>query len=330
MFEQNAMMYIYVETPLHAGAGAGVGLVDLPIQRERVTGYPTVNSGGIKGALRGVAEQHAGNDVLAKQKLYAAFGPETGRADEHAGALAFGDARLLLFPVRSMRGIFAWTTSRDALSRFVRDAATGGITIPWKVPTAPSGEKNQTASALVAPNNDVTAGGNSVVLEEFQFDARPDDTVATIGRWLAGNALPTDDTYAYWRERLPGALVILPEDEFRDFTQYATEVITRVQLNSESKTVTVGPWVEEHLPADTLLYAPVHASRARFNPNDVTGGDAPAREARRAIRTWTEAGGAAQVVEYLQSLPHACIQLGGDMTVGRGIVRLRFQQGKEG
>ena len=35
--------------------------------------------------------------------------------------LRMGDARLLLFPVRSLRGVFAWVTSLDALERFARD-----------------------------------------------------------------------------------------------------------------------------------------------------------------------------------------------------------------
>ena len=55
MFEASAMLYLYVETPLHAGSGSSVGVVDLPIQRERVTGYPVVQASGLKGKLRSEA-----------------------------------------------------------------------------------------------------------------------------------------------------------------------------------------------------------------------------------------------------------------------------------
>lgn len=326
MFEQKTVMYLYVETPLHAGAGAGVGLVDLPIQRERITGYPMVNSGGVKGALRGVAEQRAGHDINEQYKLYAAFGPKTDSAQEHAGALIVGDARLLLFPVRSMRGIFAWTTSRNLLSRFVRDAMTAGVTVPWHVPAKPPKNAQNAMPALVARNNDVTTTDDLLVLEEFQFATQQNDNVAAIGQWLADNALPEGNAYAYWRERLPQALVILPEDDFRDFTQYATEVITRVQLDSESKTVKAGPWVEEHLPTDTLLYSPIYASRARFKLNDLKQEKEEVRNALEAIRDWTQKGGGSKVMQHVTQLLPECIQLGGNMTVGRGIVRLRFQQ----
>jgi len=52
MFEAKSMLYLYVETPLHTGSGRGLGTVDLPIQRERVTGYPMVQASSIKGCLR--------------------------------------------------------------------------------------------------------------------------------------------------------------------------------------------------------------------------------------------------------------------------------------
>ena len=55
MFEAMRMLFIYVETPLHAGTGRGLGAVDQPIQRERTTGYPIVQASSIKGRLRAEA-----------------------------------------------------------------------------------------------------------------------------------------------------------------------------------------------------------------------------------------------------------------------------------
>jgi len=40
MFDKGALLYLYAETPVHAGSGTSLGIVDLPIQRERTTGYP--------------------------------------------------------------------------------------------------------------------------------------------------------------------------------------------------------------------------------------------------------------------------------------------------
>jgi len=95
LFEAKTMLYVYVETPLHAGSGRALGAVDLPIQRERVTGYPIVQASGLKGRLRAEAR------ARKMSNLEVVFGPETDKAHEHAGALSTGDAKILLFPVFS-------------------------------------------------------------------------------------------------------------------------------------------------------------------------------------------------------------------------------------
>jgi len=301
MFESKAMLYLYVETPLHAGSGTSLGVVDLPIQRERVTNYPMVQASGIKGKLRAEAV------ALGKSadEIRIVFGPEAGPgASDHAGALSPGDARLLLFPVRSLIGVFAWTTSKDALARFYRDAKTVGLPLEWQ-PVGPTAEN----TALVAPGNDVTADGK-VVLEEFAFDAMEDQQVQTIAKWLADNALPQEGAYAYWRQKLPKSLVVLPENAFRDFTQFSTEVVNRIRLEHETKTVAEGAlWSEEYLPTDTLLYAPLFATRPRVDRGKLPQG-------------WQ--GTAQEVLNFVKNLGLDRIQLGGDETVGRGLVKLRF------
>ncbi|MBM4459507.1 MAG: type III-B CRISPR module RAMP protein Cmr4 [Chloroflexi bacterium] len=361
MFEASSLLYLYVETPLHAGSGRGLASVDLPIQRERVTGYPLVQATGIKGKLRDEAyrwqpfvqlktkykplyEAEIRNDLQksgkqmkpeeiereaenrARQKaaqelgLETVFGPESTRAEEHAGALAPADARLLLFPVRSLAGIFAWTTSCDALARFFRDATVAGQSlkvqrnnqeVPLTLPAEPKADE-----AWVSGN--VVIAGGKVVLEEFSFAPTEKQEVKDIGQWLADNALPDRPEYAYWKAKLPMGLVVLPENAFRDFTLYATEVVTRVRLDDERKTVAKGAlWTEESLPSDTLLYAPLHASRARSY--DKQGNQTPGVPA-----DWYASGGAAKILGFVQNLSPKRMQLGGDETVGRGMVCLRF------
>jgi CRISPR-associated protein Cmr4 len=175
------MLFIYVETPLHAGTGRGLGAVDLPIQRERTTGYPIIQASSLKGRLRAASDPNLNPQVgLTKAEHLAIFGPETGNASDHAGALSTGDARILLFPVRSLAGVFAWTTSVDALARFLREAHMVGLSVNWKLPSEP--DKN---TALVS--GDALIAGGSVVLEEFSFtpDKSQADMVQAIGH-LAG------------------------------------------------------------------------------------------------------------------------------------------------
>lgn len=294
MFDAKAMLFIYVETPLHAGTGRGLGAVDLPIQRERVTDYPIVQASSLKGRLRAEAR-----GKLPGNELEAIFGPETERASEHAGALSVGDAKILLFPVRSLAGVFAWTTSVDVLARFLREAQMVGLAVSWTLPPEPDGDKALvTGNALIA--------GESVVLEEFSFtpDKEQAEAVRAIGQWLADNALPQGDEYRYWRDALPKKLCILPEDAFRDFVKYSTEVQTHIRLDPDTKTVASRAlWTAESLPVDTLLYAPLLATPSR------------ARDVNMR---------AEEVLQRVQGLGLVRTQLGGDETTGQGIVALRF------
>src|SRR6266576_535922 len=125
MSMETTMLYLYVETPLHAGVGSGLSSIDLPIQRERPTQYPMIQGSGIKGKLRATAEDLAERKQapFTDDLVSIIFGPKKG--EEHAGALIAGDARILLFPVRSLSGVFAYTTSYDVLSRFKRDIERG-------------------------------------------------------------------------------------------------------------------------------------------------------------------------------------------------------------
>lgn len=303
-----AMMFLYVETPLHAGTGRALGTVDLPIQRERATGYPMLQASGIKGRLRAHYEG-AGMD---KEDLFALFGPETERASEHAGALSFGDARLLLFPVRSLAGVFAWCTSVDALARFAREAKLTGINIAFKLPDDGKGPQDDKAWVSGRRNKIPVEGKDKIVLEEFAFDVEPKDITA-IATELA-KVLPDGDEYTYWKNTLKESLCILPEDAFRDFTLYATEVQTHIKLNSDKKTVEGGMlWTAESLPVDTVMYVPLMAQKSRYDKKDLTPEQilkkltAPDKSDKHKLVTR--------------------INFGGDETTGQGFVAVKFMDG---
>jgi len=304
VFEKAGMLYLYVETPLHAGSGTSLGIVDLPIQRERTTGYPMVQASGLKGCLR---EASKGKN---KQKIKIVFGPDTKEAHEHAGALSVGDARILLFPVRSLLGVFAWVTSKDVLARFKRDAQPVGLEVDW-APVGPSADEE----ALTAGDALVSQGKQGkMVLEEFAFSAKHDETAQTIATWISENALPKGDEYEYWCQALPQRLVVLPENAFRDFTQFSTEIISRTRLDDTTKTVARGAlWTEEHLPSDTLLYAPIFASKPRVADEKLPHDWKEAKDKPKAI------------LEFVREcVDRKRIQLGGDSTVGRGFVAVRM------
>ncbi len=295
MITDTRMLYLYVETPLHAGVGSGLSSIDLPIQRERTTQYPMIQGSGIKGKLRAAMEGDRKQLSVEERAIVdTLFGPPSKPADntdsdrasgsDHAGALIFGDARILLFPVRSLSGVFAYTTCYDVLNRFRRDKER----------------------ALVTSTNEISASG-AVVLEEFSFQARASTAADEIADWIARNAFPKG--YNYWHDKLRRSLVILPDNDFRDFVLYATEIITRIRIDREKKTVDTGAlWTEEHLPIDTLLYVPVYATNSRRNGSAMQAKDILQRAAS------------------LEDTQGGYIQLGGDETVGRGLVRMHWEK----
>ncbi len=316
MFEKAVMLFLYAETPVHAGTGTSLSIVDLPIQRERITDLPIIQASSLKGVLRAeiqdILKHQLNNPEEAEKKVEILFGPETQRASEHAGCLSFHDARLLLFPVRSLSGIFAWTTCPFVLKRFKRDLTAAGMesAANWDVPTLPSNSQQ----ALVTSDSELVVS-EKVVLEEFAFDAQSDDNVAQIANWLKEHAFPRSKEYEYWQDSLPKKFVILPDDAFRDFTKLSTEVIARIRLDQVTKTVERGAlWTEEHLPSETLLYAPIFISKPLGDPQKVPDefkeNNSPSAQ---KVLEW-----------FLQLKGLERVQIGGDETVGRGLAHIRL------
>jgi CRISPR-associated protein Cmr4 len=294
------MMFIYVETPLHAGSGRGLGAVDLPIQRERITGYPIIQASSVKGKLR--AEVRAANNWKDDSpEIEMLFGKAGDSGDNFAGAIALGDARILLFPVRSLAGVFAWTTCLNVLQRFARDCALAGMRLPVL-----DGLSSPSPSQALIGKSSVLKAGDVAVLEEFSYTLNEEQKVTELGKWLAEHALPSE--YTYWRSELPKKLIILPDDDFRDFALYATEVQTHVRLNPDTKTVQTGAlWTTESLPTDTLLYAPLMAMKPRQQKDNQQ-----AKDVNHVLETVKSA------------LDGKHVQFGGDETTGQGWVVVKF------
>src|SRR3989338_10220954 len=174
MFKKARVMFIYTETSLHAGSGTSLGVIDLPIQREKYTDYPVLQASGIKGAVRDWIETNNKNE---EQKISLIFGPDTigGGGEAFTGAATFTDGRLLLFPVRSMKGVFAYTTSCFALNRLKRDLTMAKVAnAVWKVPTEPQGDQ-----VFGVQVNSLCEDGK-VLLEEYTFDFQNNSDVKAI------------------------------------------------------------------------------------------------------------------------------------------------------
>ncbi|MEO0260676.1 MAG: type III-B CRISPR module RAMP protein Cmr4 [candidate division WOR-3 bacterium] len=332
MFKEKRVLFLIAETPVHAGSGSEVGIVDLPIQRERYTDFPKIESSGLKGCIKEAFEssnleiQINNNTIRPKDKIrYSVdgkdketdyislvFGPEGEEA--HAGAMSITDARILLFPVKSLKGVFAWITCPMVLERFKKEIEFVGIQ-----GFSFSNFKNLENTL---PKQSNIAISSKIVLEEFTFEVREDEITSKIAEWLANAVFPNDSTYDFWREKLKKDLVILSDDDFSQFVKTSTEVITRTRIDNTTGTVDKkrgGLWTEEYLPQDTILYSLVMFTSLRVENEDQKGifKEISPEEEAKLISEFFEKG-----------LP-GVIQIGGNQTIGKGFVRVKIVNKKE-
>jgi len=280
-----AIMFVHALTGLHPGGGTALGVIDLPVQRERHTDWPIIAGSSLKGVLRAKCNDLSGDQHDRCPDVLAAFGPATADASDHAGAIVVTDARILAFPVRSLKGVFAWVTCPAVLERFSRDRNILGA---GDLEHIPKPEKDQ---AICTRNSSLLITESKVILEEFEFSVMTEN----INLEFVGHAFGDVNTQERFRENL----VILHDDDFTYFVRNATEVVARIGLDYEHKTVRKGAlFYEEYLPAETLLYSLVLCTKSRRNDYDRSPD---------------------QILQWLDEQEIKFLQIGAGETVGKGI-----------
>lgn len=295
-------------TPLHVGVGQEVGVVDLPIARERTTGFPVVPGSGIRGALRSrcaagaqsSTEPGDSNDSGGPRDLVTRlFGSEDA---ERAGCLSVVDARILLFPVRASPGIMRWVTCPFVIERFERELGDFGARASApSLPESPPGDSELDGAQV-----------GRVFLEEYPFSQR--------GKW------PHDDSWTPLGSEGHRSIVLINDEAFLHFVTYATILRTRNRLTRE-KTVSDGQLFSvEELPPETILYGFLGATDERA-PVPGTGdpGEPPIGVERMSKED--------ALVALLRKLgvatghsgrPSHYVVLGGDESVGSGVTQMTW------
>ena len=320
MFEEKRLMFLYCVSPVHMGAGQALGVVDNPIQRERHTGHPVFAGSGIKGALRDQFEAlvERNENTKGNNLTNRIFGPsgEDENASGHAGCVAFTDAQLVLFPVRSLRESFVYATCPTALGRLRRMAEVAGEEIGWKIPAAPGDDL-----CLTVENSGLTVKAkldgrdvDTVILETFQFavslDRNGGAEVKKIADWLAAKAIPEDTSYQYFRDKLAKHLVVLSDTRFSHFVENATIVEPHVRISDESGTADDGGlFYTENVPPEALLVSLVMTSQERVKRGESSKDRLTAQQAMSKVEG---------------AISGEVVQLGGDATSGRGLVAVTF------
>ena len=232
---------LLAETPVHAGTGRNLGVVDLPVARESTTQYPVIFGSSLKGALRDKmttlipsVPSDSEDDKSSSQTLITKrFGKE-----DQAGDLLISDARLLLLPVRSLTSSFRWVTCPHLLERYMRDKRRCSSE-PSSLPVLDV----KKGKALCKRQETST----NLYLEERQFEVtgEPDEKLYELLRPLF--------LHAEVARNLSRRLVVLDDDDFAWFAQYSLSIQARNVLDEDKRSKNL--WYEETLMPDTLVYS---------------------------------------------------------------------------
>jgi len=338
MYTQRSILFLLCETALHAGSGDDIGIVDLPIQREKHTSFPKIEASSLKGAMREAFESAANSksfdkwdepDVMVhrlfgldesglngrEEKLKGRFKLEDDKeGHDRAGCVAFTDARLLLFPVKSMKGVFAWITCPQVLNKLASDLSFAGIQL---------GAVGQVKNLEIPEGQALTASSaplvsEAVILEEYAYEAQEHEAVRALAEELV-QILYSGEELSYWNTLLKRNLVVLNDTDFRDFTLMSTEVITRTKIDNQTGTVEEGAlFTEEYLPNDSVLYALMLATD-EYGKNFKNGKKKTAEE----VMTYM-----ADRIGQENEIPY--FQLGANATLGKGILKPIIKQNNHG
>lgn len=296
---KDLLAFFYTESPLHAGASDSEGIIDLPIQREAHTRYPTVYGQSLKGALRQAAEEHT---EWSDQNVIDVFGSPVGQGGPTTpGSLSVGDAQLVALPIPTLRRTFAWVTSVMALGRLARKyrSLNGSVGSGPALPDEP-GEAlssgygwsgDQVFGPLVLAVDGTSSGSSNRLIKDWADKIRAD-------------AFAPEETFAPFSDKFARDLVLVNSEAMSALVEEGTEVSVRVQLD-DSKTVENGPFHSEYLPSETIL-------AARLTLRATPGESEPDPDHVRLVTLLLHGSGT------------TLHRFGGDESLGKGLVWTRL------
>ena len=341
MYNKSALLTFYAETPIHMGAGQSVSYVDLPVEREKHTSFPVLWSSGIKGVIRDTTTRK-----WTKDKVETIFGPEE-ESSEFASCISITDAKILLFPVRSIKGVFAWITCPFVLKRFKGDLEAIGLNFKHnnqeiQIPNV-SDDK-----VVIANENLKIQNYEKVALEEFVFDADIKDEIKNFSEFLKKEKIIPQNELT---KNLENHLAIVSDNVFKDFVNYAVEIRTRIRIEQAKGTVKDRAlFSEELIPSESIFYSLVFITDPYFGIERDLYDILKSKKEKNEVPNWEEIKIKLKgdedtknkilkkiqnawkenylidddIIESLKLLDNSLLQLGGDETTGKGYVRLKF------
>ncbi len=300
MYELKELALYYCVTPVHVGSGTGLGIVDSPIQREIHTSFPMFPGSGIKGSLKDyLSELEPINDKM----IETCFGAED--TEEGAGALSFTDASVVFFPIRSLTNGFVYLCCPLSLMKLQRLAKLSGIDLGLDLQL-----QVNTGEALVSSlkSCNVTSDSKIFVGENYSFEATLEEVLAQLGEWVGKRFQKTCNMG--FVEMLRDKIILVSDEDFIYFINNATSIEAHIKIDDNTGTAAENAlFYIENLPPESILVGMVFASNERRRDGTRMAGE---------LLDWLNGKAGDQT-----------FQIGGNATIGRGLVSLVLEKGEE-
>ncbi len=277
------ILIIFAETPLFAGGEREESVIDLTLQRDKLTELPIVRGTSIKGPFRALYELRNNKNIAEK-----IFGSE-----DKAGEIIFLDAFLLLFPVSSDIEPIIFVTSPLQINEFNRLLAIKGESLAYTLSENLDQREDDKYLAL-APKDSWIVGKELEILNEFSVKIKNDENLSSLINKIV-NKLPSHEAYSYIKEKIRMNTLVVSDRLFKEIVERGLIRVTRIRVNYDTKAVERGAlFMQELLPQYTILASGILTtlrSRSEQTNNFIN-------ELKKGVR----------------------ITLGGDETTGKGLV----------
>ncbi len=290
---------------LHCGIGQGMSDIDLPTARESVSGYPVIPGSSVKGVLREIFDNNS-------DKFFACFGKEAGSNTlEFASALSFSDARLICLPVRSYFGTFAYLASPyslEVLKNFLIQYNMN-LEIP-SLPSYPSSTQTNTYRASVPNSSKLISLGefsDRVLLEDLDLiiDTESKGIAEEWAKLLGKMIAPEDQEF---HNIFNEHFAIVDDNVMAFLCETSLPVAPHTRIGANGIVEKGALWYEEYVPPEAIFAGAVYGEQGKGEYDKFTS---------------------ETLLDFVCKTPVSC-QIGGNATIGRGIVSINFGDfGKE-
>ena len=195
----------------------------------------------------------------------------------------------------SVGQLFSYVTCPYLINRFLEDIELCNVEIDKQKNIGTVPKISEGKCILLNRNSE---DGESIILAEYEFGIDKNDNYSVIRDLITNHRISLKSEMD---------VVAISDTDFIEMINLTRDIITRNKIDYETGTVAdSGPFTEEYLPAESILYFLTLKNGIKEDKDNKN-----------------------MYENYLNSFP-SIVQVGGNATIGKGIVEInKFEKGKK-